>query len=248
MKNQEKATIYGIRAIIEAIQMGKTIDSIQVQNNAESVTLSELLGLAKFHEIPVKRVPLAALNRLFHGNHQGVVAWVSPVEYQNVEEIVVRCFEEGRNPLILVLDSITDVRNFGAIVRTAEGAGVDAVVIPAIGSVSITADSIKTSSGALLRLPVCRSKHLIRTLDFFRNSGLKIVAATEKAEKSIFDSELTGPLCVIMGSEDQGIQPLVLKAADELLAIPMNGDIESLNVSVATGIVLFEVLRQGKQG
>jgi 23S rRNA (guanosine2251-2'-O)-methyltransferase len=184
------------------------------------------------------------MNRLTRKNHQGVVAFICPIEYQPLEKVVQMVFEDGRDPFILMLDRVTDVRNFGAIARTAYAAGVDAIVIPNHGSASINGDAMKTSAGALSLINVCRVENLKDAIDFLKASGLRVVGFTEKAHDSLWKSDLIGPLCVMMGSEEDGISPAYLKRLDDHLMIPMPGDIDSLNVSVATGVVCFEVVRQ----
>lgn len=179
-------------------------------------------------------------------NHQGVIAFISPVVYQRIEDIIPAIYEEGRNPFIVVLDSVTDVRNFGAIARTCECAGVDAIVIPAVGSAPINADAIKTSAGALLSIPVCREMNLGNTLKFLTASGLKLIAATEKADSEYVEATYNDPVAIVMGSEDEGISPDHLRLCQDLVSIPLFGKIESLNVSVAAGIIIYEAVRQRK--
>ena len=184
------------------------------------------------------------MNRLTRKNHQGVVAFICPIEYQPLEKVVQMVFEDGRDPFILMLDRVTDVRNFGAIARTAYAAGVDAIVIPNHGSALINGDAMKTSAGALSLINVCRVENMKDAIDFLKASGLRVVGFTEKAHESFWQADLTGPLCVMMGSEEDGISPAYMPRLDGHLMIPMPGDIDSLNVSVATGIVCFEVVRQ----
>ena len=223
--------IFGVRAVIEAIQAGKEIDKILVKKDIQSDLSKELFAALKGLLIPVQRVPVERINRITRKNHQGVVAFISSVTYQKTEDLVPFLFEQGKNPFFVMLDGITDVRNFGAIARTCECAAVDAVIIPARGSVSVNADAMKTSAGALHTLPVCREQNLRATLQYLKDSGFRIVAAT-------------GPMCIIMGAEDTGVSYDHLALCDEWVKIPMLGTIESLNVSVAAGILIYEAVKQ----
>jgi 23S rRNA (guanosine2251-2'-O)-methyltransferase len=206
--------------------------------------IAEIANTCRANGVPVQFVPIEKMNRLTRKNHQGVVAFICPIEYQPLEKVVQMVFEDGRDPFVLMLDRVTDVRNFGAIARTAYAAGVDAIVIPNHGSASINGDAMKTSAGALSLINVCRVENLKDAIDLLKASGLRVVGFTEKAKESLWKSALTGPLCVMMGSEEDGISPAYLKRLDDHLMIPMPGDIDSLNVSVATGVVCFEVVRQ----
>lgn len=236
--------IFGIRAVIEAIQAGKEIDKILIKKGLTGDLFKELFDLVRTHQIAFQYVPIEKINRISRKNHQGVLAFVSPVALQRIEDIIPTIFENGETPFVLVLDQVTDVRNFGAIVRSAECAGVHAVVIPDKGSARINADAVKTSAGALHLVPVCRTRSLKETLSFLKDSGLKLVAATEKAEQVYTDSDLNGPIAIIMGSEDTGIDARLLTMADLQVKIPILGKIESLNVSVAAGLLAYEVVRQ----
>lgn len=240
----EKEMIFGIRAVIEAIQAGKEIDKILVRRDMTSDLSKELFTAIENRIIPVQKVPLEKLNRITTKNHQGVIAFISPVIFQRIEDIIPLVYEEGRNPLVVVLDGVTDVRNFGAIARTCECAGVDAIIIPARGGAAINADAVKTSAGALMNIPVCREENLRDALKFLANSGLKLVAATEKAAESYTKASLTEPVAILMGSEDEGIAPEHLRLCDSLVRIPILGKIQSLNVSVAAGILIYETVRQ----
>jgi 23S rRNA (guanosine2251-2'-O)-methyltransferase len=236
--------IYGIRPAIEAIKAGKELERILLQNGLKGDGFRELFNLVKEVEIPFQFVPIEKLNRLSHQNHQGVIAFVSEIAYQRVEDLVPFAFEQGRMPLFLVLDRITDVRNVGSIARTAECAGVDGLILPAHGSAQINSDAIKTSAGALYKLPVVRPQNLKDAMRFLKDSGLRIIAASEKTERAYTSVDFTGPLAIVMGSEGEGISPEILRIADEIVRIPLSGEIESLNVSVAAGVLLFEALRQ----
>lgn len=237
--------LFGIRAIIEAIQADKEIDKILVKIGLEGDLSKELFALVKEYSIPVQRVPVERLNRITRKNHQGVIAFVSAVTYSKLENIVPALYEEGKNPFIIVLDGITDVRNFGAIARTCECAGVDAIVIPEKGSVTVNADAVKTSAGALHHIPVCRERSINEALKYLQQSGIKLVAATEKAAQSYTEiNDYVDPVAIVMGSEDVGISNENIRLCDVLVSIPQFGQIGSLNVSVAAGVLMYEVVRQ----
>lgn len=236
--------LIGTRPIIEALEAGKEIDKIMIQKGLKSPTFQELWPLIKENDTPYQYVPIEKLNRITRKNHQGVIAFASAVAFQNLEEIVIRCYERGEDPLLLILDRITDVRNFGAICRTAECMGANAVVIPTRNSAPVNFDALKTSAGALNHIPVCREKNLKDTISFLKEHGIRIIACTEKADDLAYDADLSGPSCILMGSEDSGISPEYLKLSDLSIKLPMTGKIGSLNVSVATGAVLYEVTRQ----
>lgn len=242
--SQSSDYIFGTWPVIEALRKGQEIEKILIVHGVRSAQISEITGLAKESNVPVQYVPLEKLNRITRKNHQSVIAYVSPVVYQTIEQLIPMIYDEGREPFILMLDRITDVRNFGAIARSAEAAGVNAIVIPSRGSALITADAVKTSAGALTRINVCRMDNLKTTIDFLKNSGLTIAAISEKAEKLIWENELSGPIALILGSEEDGISEAYLKKADIHLKFPMIGKVASLNVSVASGMACFEVLRQ----
>lgn len=236
--------IFGTRAVIEAIKAGKDIDKILVKKNIESELVSELFAELKGLEIPIQRVPVEKLNRITMKNHQGVIAYISAVTYQKIEDIIPSLYEEGKTPFILLLDGITDVRNFGAIARTCECAGVDAIVVPSTNSAGINADAIKTSAGALHKLPVCREKSLKEAIIYLKNSGVKVIAASEKSSNIYTGIDYNVPLAIVMGSEDTGVAAEHLRICDDLVKLPMQGSIASLNVSVAAGVLIYEVLRQ----
>ena len=243
-KSEEKNYIFGIRAIIEAIEAGKTIDKLFIQKGLHNDLFAELWKLVRLKRINYKHVPLEKINRLTRKNHQGVFAFISPVDFHNIEDVVPTLYEEGKNPLILVLDRITDVRNFGAIARTAECAGVDAILIPEQNAAAINADAVKTSAGALHKITVCRTWNLKLALQFIKDSGIQLVACTEKTQDMMYKPDYTPPTAIIMGSEEDGVSPEFLKMCDARAKIPMSGKISSLNVSVATGVILYEVIRQ----
>jgi len=241
---KESNFIYGLHPLIEAIRSGKEIDKVLVKKGLQGQLASELLGLIKFAEIPYQYVPVEKLNRLSRKNHQGVIAFISLIQYQEIEQVLPMAYESGKDPLILALDGITDVRNLGAIARTAECAGVDALLIPSKGIAQINEDAIKSSAGALNRIVVCRSDDLIKSLKFLKTAGLKLIGATEKTEKNYTQCDYNVPLAIVMGSEDRGISNEIFRILDDEGKIPLLGEIGSLNVSVATGVVLFEVIRQ----
>ena len=236
--------VFGIRAVVEAIRSGKEIESLYIQRGIGGGLLNELRALMVEYNITAQQVPVEKLNRLTMKNHQGVVAYISPIIYQKVEDIIPQIFEKGEVPLLLVLDAITDVRNMGAIARTAECAGVHAIVIPAKGSAQINPDAIKTSAGALYKIPVCRHDNFMQTVRFLQESGLQLVCCTEKTKEDIYSPDYTVPTAIVMGSEEDGIRNEIIRIADHLAKIPMFGEIESLNVSVSSGIIIYEAIRQ----
>ena len=244
MNKEEKNFVFGIRAIIEAIEAGKTIDKLFIQKGLHNDLFAELWKLVRLKRINYKHVPLEKINRLTRKNHQGVFAFISPIDFHNIEDVVPALYEQGKNPLILVLDRITDVRNFGAIARTAECAGVDAILIPEQNAAAINADAIKTSAGALHKITVCRTWNLKLALQFMKDSGIQLIACTQKTQDNMYNPDYTPPTAIIMGSEEDGVSAEFLKICDAKAKIPMHGKIASLNVSVATGVILYELIRQ----
>ena len=241
---KENDLIFGIRDVIEAIQADKEIDKILIRRDLQSNLSRELFEVLKGRSIPVQRVPGERLDRLTRKNHQGVIAFMAAVTYQHLEDLIPFIYEQGKDPFILLLDGVTDVRNFGAIARTCECAGVDAIVIPAKGSVTVNADAIKTSAGALHSLPVCKEKSITQAIRFLQASGVKVYAASEKAHANYTDIAYNGPTAIVMGAEDTGVATDNLRICDEMIKIPLFGNIESLNVSVASSILIYEVVRQ----
>lgn len=235
--------IYGTRAVMEAIRAGKEIERIMIQSSLANDLVKELIALAREFHVPYTFVPQEKLRKYSTRNHQGVICLISSVTYASLDNLIDRAYSEGREPFLLLLDRVTDVRNFGAISRTAECAGVDGIVLGDKGNAPITGDAMKTSAGALNHLAICREKDLRKTMRFLRESGIRVVACTEKAGHSIYQTSLNGPIALIMGSEEDGISDAFLREADELVRIPMQGKIGSLNVSVAAGIALYEVVR-----
>ena len=236
--------IFGIRAIIEAIKSGETVDKVFVQKGARSELFQELEQLLRAEGINISYVPVEKLNRLTKGNHQGAVAQISPIAFHDIDDLVMQVFESGQTPLFLLLDQLSDVRNFGAIVRTAECTGVSGIIIQKKGAAPINGDTIKTSAGAVFKIPICKVDHIKDAVFHMQSSGIKVIAATEKADDYLYDVSFKEPCAIIMGSEGRGINPSVLKVADEQAKLPIIGEIESLNVSVACGAFLYEAVRQ----
>ena len=236
--------IYGIRAVIEAIHAGESINKVFVQKGLKGDLFRELEALLKKSNISYSFVPFTKLNRLSQGNHQGVIAEISPISFHVFEELVNKVCAEKENPLFLLLDRVSDVRNFGAIIRTAACTGVDGIIIPLSGSAPITADTVKTSAGGVFNIPIAKVIHMKDAVYYLQASGVQVVAATEKTSNTLYDLDLNQPLAIVMGAEDKGISPALLKIVDHLAQIPMAGNIASLNVSVACGVFLYEAVRQ----
>lgn len=236
--------IFGIRAIMEAIDAGKTIDKVLMRRDLGGELAKELLEKIREYDIVMQRVPVEKLNRITMKNHQGAIAILSPVGYHKLDNVIPELYEEGKTPLVLVLDGITDARNFGAIARSADCAAVDAIVIPERGNASVTSDAVKASAGALFYVPVCRERDTLTAVKKLKENGYLVVGASEKGAKSYVDVDFTVPVAIVMGAEDTGISPEILRQCDSLAAIPILGNIGSLNVSVAAGIMLYEAVRQ----
>lgn len=241
---EENNLIFGTRSVIEAVNAGKDIEKILVQKGLSNELYNQLRQALRGNTVPIQFVPPEKLRRITDKNHQGVIAYLTEITYYDTETLLSAVFETGKIPLLLLLDRVTDVRNFGAIARSAECAGVDFLIIPSRGAAQINGDAIKTSAGALHRLKVCREDNLKTTIEYLKESGLQVVACHEKTDKLIYDADFTKPTLVIMGSEENGISNEYLKRSDAQVKIPMPGTIASLNVSVATGIVLFEAVKQ----
>ena len=241
---KENEMVFGIRAVIEAIQADKEIDKILVKRELQGDLSRELFEVLKGRDIPVQRVPAERLDRLTRKNHQGVIAFIPAITYERLENIIPFVYEQGKNPFIVLLDGVTDVRNFGAIARTCECAGVDAIVIPSRGSVTVNADAIKTSAGALHVLSVCKEKSITEAIRFLQASGVKVYAASEKAFETYTAIKYDGPVAIVMGAEDTGVSMDNLRICDSMVKIPQFGTIGSLNVSVASSILIYEVVRQ----
>lgn len=237
--------VFGLRAIIEAIQSGSTINKVYLQKGLRGDLFRELDKLIKLKKLTTSMVPVEKLNRLSKGNnHQGAVAEISPIDFYNLEDLIDSVVLKKSQPFFLLLDQLSDVRNFGAIIRTAECTGVDGIIIQKSGSAPINAETIKTSAGAAFKIPISRVDHIKDAIFMLQSFNIKIVAATEKTDNSIFDINLNQPVAIVMGSEGRGINPSVLKIADEKAKLPLLGEIESLNVSVACGAFLYETVRQ----
>jgi len=241
---KESDCIFGLRPVIEAIKAGKPIDRLLIRQGLQGALYHELMVEVRKHAVSYQIVPVERIELVTRKNHQGVLAWLSLIEFQSIENLLPMIFERGEDPLIMVLDGVSDVRNFGAIVRSADCLGVHAVIIPEKGSARITSDAIKTSAGALHTFPVCREKSVVRSVEFLRQSGLNVVSATEKSGLELTGASLKGPMVLIMGAEDKGISRELLALSDQTIKIPMTGNIASLNVSVAAGIFMYEIKRQ----
>jgi 23S rRNA (guanosine2251-2'-O)-methyltransferase len=241
---KESDCIFGLRPVIEAIKAGKQIDRLLIRQGLQGALYHELMTEVRNHGISYQIVPVERIELVTRKNHQGVLAWLALIEFQNISNILPTVFEKGEDPLIIALDGVSDVRNFGAIVRSAECLGAHAIIIPEKGSARITADAVKTSAGALHTFPVCREKSIVRAIEYLKASGLKVICADEKSGKNVSEASLNGPSVLIMGSEDKGISRELLSLSDTLVRIPMSGNIGSLNVSVASGILLYEIIRQ----
>ena len=242
MENQTQ--IFGIRAIIEAINAGETIDKVFLQKGLKGELFSELVTILRKNSINSSYVPVEKLNRLTKKNHQGAVAQISPIEFHEIEALVLNVMESGKTPLFLLLDQLSDVRNFGAIIRTAECTGVNGIIIQKKGGAPVNGDTIKTSAGAVFKVPICKVDHIKDAVFYMQASGIHVIAATEKTENTLYDVSFKEPCAIIMGSEGRGINPSILKVVDAKAKLPILGEIESLNVSVACGAFLYEVVRQ----
>lgn len=243
---EKEHLIFGIRAIVEAITAGKEVDKVFLQKDAQGELMKDLLKVMKRNNVNFTYVPIEKLNRLTPNNHQGAVATIAPISFVEIETLIETVLEKNKTPLFLVLDQISDARNFGAIIRTAECTGVDGIIVQKSGAAPVNGDTVKTSAGAVFNIPICRVEHIKDAIFFLQGSGIKTVAATEKTDQTIYDVSLNEPIAIIMGSEDRGINPSVLKIVDEKAKLPMFGTIGSLNVSVACGAFLYEAVRQRK--
>ena len=241
---EEQNLIFGTRAVIEAVEAGKDIEKILVQKGLSNELFHQLRKALQGTTVPFQFVPAEKLKRLTDKNHQGVIAYLTEITYYTTEELLTTVFEKGKIPLVLVLDRITDVRNFGAIARSAECAGVDFIIIPTRGAAQINGDAIKTSAGALHKIKVCREDNLKNTIDYLKESGLQVISCTEKTNTLFYNADFKQPTAIIMGSEENGISGEYLKRSHLQIKIPMVGSTASLNVGVATGIVLFEAVKQ----
>ncbi len=240
--------VFGLRAVIEAIEAGRDIDKVLIRKDMGGDLARELAAKISEYGIPSQRVPLEKLNRITMKNHQGAIALLSPVTYYRLDQIVPELFDRGSTPLIVLLDGVTDTRNFGAIARTAECAGVDTIVIPERGSATVTPDAVKTSAGALLHIPVCRERSLADAVRYLQQCGIRVIGASEKSGRQFTDEDMTVPTAIVMGAEDTGLSNEVSRLCDSLAGIPIIGHIASLNVSVAAGVMIYEAVRQRLDG
>ncbi len=236
--------VFGIRPVMEAVRSGKVFDKLFVQKNLTGDLSKEILEEIKAANVLITKVPIEKLNRITRKNHQGMVGFISPIEFASIDHIIDSCYASGKEPFVLALDRITDVRNFGAIVRTAECAGIDAIIVPSRGAAQISSDAMKTSAGALNHVAICRTNNMTALLGALKNMGLNLIACTEKTKESVYQADYAQPLAIVLGSEEDGISSEVLKICDQRAKIPVNGQIESLNVSTAAGIIIYEALRQ----
>lgn len=243
-ENEKKNYLFGMRPVMEAVKAGKEIEKVLFKQGLDSPSFRELLLLLQQKGIHTQFVPIERIERVCRGNHQGVLAYLSNIDYMPLEEMVDRAMKNKKAPVFVLLDGVSDVRNFGAIARTAECAGVDGIILPAKGGAAINAEAIKTSAGALLRINTAKTQNLRIPILYLQSLGFQVVAATEKVDNTIYDADFTQPTAIVMGSEGKGISDSILAFCDTKVKIPMAGEIGSLNVSVATAIVLFEVLRQ----
>ena len=241
---KKSSLIIGRKAVFEAVKTGKPLERIYLQNNMGGKELAEITAMATQNKIPVSKVPAGKFDSFNVTNHEGCIALLSKIQYQDLQEVISFVVEKGETPLFLILDGITDIRNIGGIARTAFCTGVNAIVIPDKGVGMLNEDAILTSAGALESLPVCRVNSLMKAVDELHLNGIKVLASEMKAEKMVFDIDFTVPVAIIMGSEEKGIYPSLLKITDERFKIPMAGDFESLNVSVATAMILYEAMKQ----
>ena len=242
---EQSTTIFGIRAIIEAIESGSSISKVYLQKGLRGDLYFELEKLLKKHKTSTSIVPTEKLDRLSkHNNHQGAVAKISPIEFYDLDELISNTIDSNKTPLFLVLDQLSDVRNFGAIIRTAECTGVNGIIIQKSGSAPVNAETIKTSAGAAFKVPICKVDHIKDAVFQLKAADIKLVSATEKTEDSIFDINFNQPIAIVMGSEHKGVSTSVLKLSDYKAKLPLLGEIESLNVSVACGAFLYETVRQ----
>ena len=242
MKNQD--IIFGKRPVLEAIRSGKKIEKIFIQKNLSKEVFDEIKKSTVNKKLSLSLVPKEKLNRITRKNHQGIICYISPIDYQPRSEIVHSCYESGKDPIILVLDRVTDTRNFGAITRVAEASGVDAIVIPEKESALITSEAVKASAGALNYVSICKERNLKSVVIKLKESGLKIIACTEKSDEDIYSVDFNSPVCIILGSEKNGISQNLIEISDVKAKIPMKGKIESLNVSSSSSIILYELIRQ----
>ena len=244
MEDRKMQYLFGMHPVLEAVKAGKKFDKVLLKQGLEGAQFRELMELLKINEIPFQFVPGERLNRAVRGSHQGVLAYLSQIEYVDIEQLVNNALGRSDNPLLVILDGVSDVRNLGAIARSLECAGGCGIIVPAKGGAAINAEAVKASAGALMRIDTCKVSNLRVAAYYLQQSGFKLIAATEKTDNLIYDLDMTGPCAIIMGSEGKGISQSMLALADERAAIPMTGEITSLNVSVASAIFMYEAVRQ----
>ncbi len=240
----DKDFIYGINPVFEAVNDGKKIDKILIKKSKSDKVVDDIVAKAKALRIPVFLVPQEKLDRITRKNHQGCIALSSPIDFHRIEDLLPQIFESGELPLIMILDGLTDVRNFGAVSRTCLSAGFQTIIIPSKNFARVSPDAVKTSAGALLKIPVCREENLSSVIEFLQQSGVQVIAATEKAEDNYYQVDFTRPTAIIMGSEDVGVSTALLRKAEQLVKIPMHNEFDSLNVSVSAGVLSFEAVKQ----
>ncbi|AVI50088.1 23S rRNA (guanosine(2251)-2'-O)-methyltransferase RlmB [Pukyongia salina] len=236
--------IFGLHPVLEAVKSKKPIDKLYIQKGMASSKIDAILNDLDQEAVSVNYVPIEKLDRLIRSNHQGIIASISPISFKSLEEVVEERLENKKDPVFIILDQVSDVRNFGAILRTAECTGVDAVIIQKKGGAPVSGDTVKASAGAIFNLAVCKVDHIKDAIFYLQGSGVKTIAATEKTSQTIYDTDLTGPLAIIMGSEGKGVSKSVLSLVDQSASLPVLGEINSLNVSVACGVFLYEMIRQ----
>lgn len=244
MEENKMQYLFGMHPVLEAVRAGKRFDKVLLKQGLEGSQFRELLDLLKSNDIPFQFVPVERLNRAVRGAHQGVLAYISQIDYVDIEQLVDNALGRSENPILVILDGVSDVRNLGAVARSLECAGGYGIIVPAKGGAAINADAVKASAGALMRLDTCKVSNLRVAAYYLQQSGFRLIAATEKTDNLIYDVDMTGPVAIIMGSEGKGISQAMLDLADEKAAIPMAGDITSLNVSVASAVVMYEAVRQ----
>jgi 23S rRNA (guanosine2251-2'-O)-methyltransferase len=244
MGKSSASLIIGRQPLIEAIEQGRAIDKILLQKNTSGDSIVTIKQLAKQHQIPIQLVPIEKLNALTKANHQGIIAFAALVPYMDLQQVIDYVVQQGVAPLFVMLDGITDVRNIGAIARSAVCCGAQAIIIPDKGVGALNEEALKSSAGALQHIQVCRVNSLLKALDTLHLNGIQVYTSEMRAEKNVFELNLTIPTCIIMGAEGRGVQPYLAKAADYFFKIPMAGNFDSFNVSVAAGIVLYEALKQ----
>ena len=244
MEENKQQYLFGMHPVLEAVRSGKKFDKVLLKQGLEGPQFRELLDLLNEKKISYQFVPIERLNRAVRGSHQGVIAYISQIEYVSIEELVNNALATSDAPVFVILDGVSDVRNLGAIARSLECAGGNGIIVPAKGGAAINAEAIKASAGALMRLDTCKVSNLRLAAYYLKQSGFKLIAATEKVDRRVYETDMTGPCAIIMGSEGKGISSSMLELADEKVAIPMSGQISSLNVSVATAVMLYEAVRQ----